>query len=249
MYLAALRSGSPALLVPGDNPAHLESADGRVRPRRRVRPVGRRVAAHRAARRLRPRPAPRPGPAADHVRVDRLAEAGAALPRQPAQQRRAASPSSWSSAARPGDRRRCPCTTATGCRSSTATWRVGAGLVLTDLSVVDACFWELFAAAGATSFAGVPYTFDLLDHYGFGEMELPSLRYVTQAGGRLAPERVARYAQLGRERGWDFYVMYGQTEATARMAYLPPASRGVPSGDDRRPGAGRRHAAGPGAAS
>ncbi|WP_149179993.1 AMP-binding protein [Streptomyces sp. TRM49041] len=98
----------------------------------------------------------------------------------------------------------------------------GAGIVLTDLSVADACFWDLFRATRATSFAGVPYTFDLLDRTGFATMDLPHLRYVTQAGGRLAPERVTRYAELGRGRGWDLYVMYGQTEATARMAYLPP---------------------------
>jgi hypothetical protein len=53
-------------------------------------------------------------------------------------------------------------------------------------------------------------------------MDLPHLRYVTQAGGRLAPERVRRYAELGRARGWQLFVMYGATEATARMAYLPP---------------------------
>ncbi|HEX5771114.1 MAG TPA: AMP-binding protein, partial [Nocardioidaceae bacterium] len=100
--------------------------------------------------------------------------------------------------------------------------RAGAGLMLTDLSVVDACFWDRFRAARATTFAAVPYTFDLLDRVGFARMDLPSLRYVTQAGGRLAPERVRRYAELGRERGWDLFVMYGQTEATARMAYLPP---------------------------
>ena len=94
--------------------------------------------------------------------------------------------------------------------------------MLTDLSVVDTCFWEQFRATGATALAAVPYTFDLLDRVGFGAMDLPSLRYVTQAGGRLAPERVRRYAALGRERGWDLFVMYGQTEATARMAYLPP---------------------------
>jgi acyl-CoA synthetase (AMP-forming)/AMP-acid ligase II len=99
----------------------------------------------------------------------------------------------------------------------------GAGLLLTDLSVSDSCFWERFTAARATTFAGVPYTFDLLDRIGFASMDLPHLRYVTQAGGRLAPDRVARYAALGRVRGWDFFVMYGQTEATARMAYLPPA--------------------------
>jgi acyl-CoA synthetase (AMP-forming)/AMP-acid ligase II len=99
----------------------------------------------------------------------------------------------------------------------------GATLILTDLSVVDACFWDVFREAGGTTFAGVPHTFDLLDRVGFATMRLPRLRYITQAGGRLAPETVRRYAGLGRSQGWDFYVMYGQTEATARMAYLPPS--------------------------
>lgn len=98
----------------------------------------------------------------------------------------------------------------------------GAGLVLTDLSVVDPCFWDLFRARGATAFAAVPYTFELLERVGFAGMDLPTLRYVTQAGGRLAPERVQGFAQLGRRKGWELFVMYGQTEATARMAYLPP---------------------------
>jgi acyl-CoA synthetase (AMP-forming)/AMP-acid ligase II len=98
----------------------------------------------------------------------------------------------------------------------------GAGLVLTNASVVDPGFWHLAADCGATSFAGVPYTFELLDQTEFSELDLPDLRYVTQAGGRMSPERVLRYSELGQRRGWDFYVMYGQTEATARMAYLPP---------------------------
>ncbi|MFP3899334.1 MAG: non-ribosomal peptide synthetase [Acidimicrobiia bacterium] len=98
----------------------------------------------------------------------------------------------------------------------------GAGLILTSNSVVDPCFWDSFRAHGGTSFAGVTHTFELLDRIGFDEMRLPGLRYVTQAGGKLAPDRVRRYAQLAERDGWRFYVMYGQTEATARMAYLPP---------------------------
>ena len=100
--------------------------------------------------------------------------------------------------------------------------RAGAAVVLTDLSVVDGCFWDLARSAGATSFAGVPYTFDLLDRSGFAERRLPTLRFVTQAGGRMRPEQVERYARLGREQGFELFVMYGQTEATARMSYLPP---------------------------
>ena len=99
----------------------------------------------------------------------------------------------------------------------------GASIALTDLSVVDECFWTLFRQAGATTLAGVPYTFELLERVGFASMDLPRLRYVTQAGGRLEPERVRHWAAVGRARGWDLFVMYGQTEATARMAYLPPA--------------------------
>ncbi|MBT2533695.1 AMP-binding protein [Arthrobacter sp. ISL-48] len=98
----------------------------------------------------------------------------------------------------------------------------GAGLVLSGLSVVDPCFWDLFRNCQATAFAAVPYTFELLERAGFADMEVPSLRYVTQAGGRLPPEMVQRYAELGQRRGWELFVMYGQTEATARMAYLPP---------------------------
>ncbi|GAA6526000.1 AMP-binding protein [Intrasporangium sp. DVR] len=111
----------------------------------------------------------------------------------------------------------------------------GASIALTDLSVVDECFWQLFRHAGATTLAGVPYTFELLERVGFESMDLPTLRYVTQAGGRLEPDRVRHWARVGRTRGWDLFVMYGATEATARMAYLPPhltlehaASIGVP---------------------
>jgi acyl-CoA synthetase (AMP-forming)/AMP-acid ligase II len=99
----------------------------------------------------------------------------------------------------------------------------GASLILTTRSVADDGFWELFRAHRGTSFAGVPYTFDLLDRVGFDHMRLPHLRYLTQAGGRMPPERVRRFAELGRRDGWELFVMYGQTEATARMAYLPPA--------------------------
>ena len=99
----------------------------------------------------------------------------------------------------------------------------GAGVVLTDRSVVDPCFWELFRAHRCTNLSGVPHTFELLDRIGFDRLDLPTLRFVTQAGGRMDPAAVRRYAALGVRDGWDLVVMYGQTEATARMAYLPPS--------------------------
>ncbi|MFC7490569.1 MULTISPECIES: AMP-binding protein [unclassified Knoellia] len=111
---------------------------------------------------------------------------------------------------------------------------VGASVLLTDLSVVDACFWDAFRESGGTTLAGVPYTFDLLDAVGFAAMDLPRLRLLTQAGGRMEPAAVRRWAELGKQRGFELAVMYGQTEATARMATLPthlaasnPSSIGV----------------------
>jgi len=100
---------------------------------------------------------------------------------------------------------------------------VGASVVVTDRSVVDPCFWRAVDEHRCTSLAGVPRTFELIELSGADRLAAPSLRRVTQAGGRMAPERVRRLAQLGRRHGWDLFVMYGQTEATARMAYLPPA--------------------------
>ncbi|WP_258190888.1 AMP-binding protein [Arthrobacter sp. PAMC25284] len=115
----------------------------------------------------------------------------------------------------------------------------GAGLVLTEHSVVDPCFWDLFRSAGATSFAAVPYTFELLERVGFAGMDLPRLRYVTQAGGRLDPDTVHSFAELGppprlepfrdvRRHGGD------------RPDGLPPAGPGDHSAPDHRyPGAWR----------
>lgn len=99
---------------------------------------------------------------------------------------------------------------------------VGASVVLTDTSVADPCFWDLARDAGVTTLAAVPHTVELLDRVGFAGMDLPHLRTVTQAGGRLDPHRVVELADLGRAKGFDLFVMYGQTEATARMAVLPP---------------------------
>ncbi|MGL4744045.1 MAG: AMP-binding protein [Dermatophilaceae bacterium] len=99
----------------------------------------------------------------------------------------------------------------------------GASVVLTDYSVADTCFWRLASDSRATTLAGVPHTFELLDRVGFADLDLTHLRTVTQAGGRLDPQRVVALAELGQRRGFDLFVMYGQTEATARMTYLPPA--------------------------
>ena len=94
----------------------------------------------------------------------------------------------------------------------------GASLVLTDESVTRCSLWELAERAGVTSFAGVPHTYALLETSGCVDRLPSTLRYCTVAGGRLDPAAVRAWAQ----RVPSFVVMYGQTEATARMTWLPP---------------------------
>ncbi|WP_309066938.1 AMP-binding protein [Microbacterium sp.] len=99
---------------------------------------------------------------------------------------------------------------------------VGGSLVLTERSASDDGFWRRAEEACITGFAGVPYSFDLLDAVGGVERLPSSIRYVTQAGGRLPTDRVCELALSGARLGFEFFTMYGQTEATARMSYLPP---------------------------
>ena len=98
----------------------------------------------------------------------------------------------------------------------------GAGVALTGASVLDDDLWSL-VDAGATTLALVPHQVDLLERSGRLAEGHTSLRLVTQAGGRLSPDQVTRLAGLGREQGFGLAVMYGQTEATARICVHDPA--------------------------
>ncbi len=97
----------------------------------------------------------------------------------------------------------------------------GAALVLTEHSVVDPEFEALMRREGCTSLSGVPHTWKLIEQVGLLDKDLPALRTLTQAGGKMPAERVARIAEWATEHGKRLFVMYGQTECTARMAYLP----------------------------
>ncbi len=101
-------------------------------------------------------------------------------------------------------------------------WLVGATVVLSDHSVLQRRMWEVFDDEACTSLAGVPYTYQLLERVGFREMPLPSLRSLQQAGGALDRRLAALYRDHMAARSGRFYVMYGQTEATARIAVVPP---------------------------
>jgi acyl-coenzyme A synthetase/AMP-(fatty) acid ligase len=100
---------------------------------------------------------------------------------------------------------------------------VGASVLLTDSSLMEKRFWEQFSLQRVTSLSGVPYTFDLLKRLRWTRMDLPHLRVLTQAGGKLSAELVKEFAGQCMQKGIRFYVMYGAAEATARMSYLIPS--------------------------
>ncbi|MDX2321705.1 MAG: AMP-binding protein, partial [Moritella sp.] len=100
--------------------------------------------------------------------------------------------------------------------------QAGACTVFTAHSVLDAGFWHDLVTYSATSFAGVPYTFETLLKTDFDFKQYPTLRYVTQAGGKLEGYLVKEYALQAQANEVEFFVMYGQTEAAPRISYLPP---------------------------
>ncbi|NVK57578.1 MAG: AMP-binding protein [Alteromonadaceae bacterium] len=100
--------------------------------------------------------------------------------------------------------------------------QAGATVCFTRHSVFDKDFWAQVKALPVHSLSGVPSFYEMLARLRFTRMDLPHLRYFTQAGGRLKPDLVEAFAKYADEQKKSFFVMYGQTEATARMAYLAP---------------------------
>jgi long-chain acyl-CoA synthetase len=99
---------------------------------------------------------------------------------------------------------------------------VGAELVIEDNLAYPLRSLQRMADLRVTGFAGVPSTFTLLlTRCRLRDYDLAALRYVTQAGGAMTRTAIERLrAELPAT---EFFVMYGQTEATARISYLPPA--------------------------
>ncbi len=99
----------------------------------------------------------------------------------------------------------------------------GAAVVLTDDGLVGDGFWRAVRRHACTSLAAVPHGYQILRRLDLDRLEVPALTTLTQAGGRLDPALVAHFAGQLQRRGGRLFVMYGQTEATARITVLPPA--------------------------
>lgn len=99
---------------------------------------------------------------------------------------------------------------------------VGATIFLSGRSLADKAFWDLLKEEKITSFTGVPYSYEILQKLRFFKMDLPDLKVITQGGGKLGSELFKLCAEYAAKYGKKFIATYGQTEGTARMAFLEP---------------------------
>lgn len=98
---------------------------------------------------------------------------------------------------------------------------VGATVLITNQSMTDRAFWQFMKDKKATSFTGVPYSFEILNLMRFFRMDLPDLKLLTQGGGKMPKALNEKFVEYCKNTGKRWIATYGQSEGTARMAYLP----------------------------
>ena len=97
----------------------------------------------------------------------------------------------------------------------------GGSLYLDSRVVFPGALLEALSREECTGFAGVPLTFEIMRRQvDFSSLSFPRLRYLTQAGGAMSPDTIAWVRKAFSPA--RLFVMYGQTEATSRLSYLPP---------------------------
>ena len=97
----------------------------------------------------------------------------------------------------------------------------GAATVVTSYGLLDNEFWDLMEDQEVTLFHGVPNTYEIMYKMEMFSEDFPALKTLTQAGGKLNRELHAFVADYARTQGKKFIVMYGQSEATAAITWLP----------------------------
>lgn len=117
---------------------------------------------------------------------------------------------------------------------------VGATILVTNQSMTDRAFWQFLKEQRATSFTGVPYSFEILNLMRFFRMDLPDLQLLTQGGGKMPRALNQKFVDYCNSTGKRWIATYGQSEGTARMAWLPAEwaeskmgsiGRAVPNGE------------------
>jgi len=96
----------------------------------------------------------------------------------------------------------------------------GASIVVDECSIVSKEFFQHIESHDVSTLNGVPFTYETLIRLKFWKKLPKSLRRMTQAGGKLKLKEFEKISDICAELDIDFYSMYGQTEATARMSIL-----------------------------
>ncbi len=97
---------------------------------------------------------------------------------------------------------------------------VGATLLITDEKVISKKFWDFASSKKMSIFAGVPYTYEVLKKLKIFEKNDVKFKKLLQAGGKLNEEMEKYLRDYSSKNNVELYIMYGQTEATARMSCL-----------------------------
>ena len=97
----------------------------------------------------------------------------------------------------------------------------GAAIVLSDDGIISRELWAKINDFKVTSMAGVPFLYQMLRNLKYKRFNTQGIRYITQAGGKLDFDSINYFKDECAKQGQEFVVMYGQTEATARMSYVP----------------------------
>lgn len=99
----------------------------------------------------------------------------------------------------------------------------GCTIQLNEFAVVQRAFWELLYQSKATTFGGVPFLYEQIKHLGLEKILKSNVRYLTQAGGKLSKTTLNEIYKICDLGSIEFFVMYGQTEASARISILNPS--------------------------
>ncbi len=111
----------------------------------------------------------------------------------------------------------------------------GGRIVVTSASIIQKQFWELAKKRQITNLNGTPFHYKCINKLRILNKSWPNLNFLTQAGGKLEENLQLEIARNARNQGLEFYIMYGQTEATSRIAYLNPKKAEVKLGSVGQP--------------
>ena len=97
-----------------------------------------------------------------------------------------------------------------------------ASIIINRYSLLQKEFWNLLQKSKATTFGGVPFSFEVLKKLKSEKLNFYNVKNITQAGGKLNEDLQIYFSNVFKKKKIKFFIMYGSTEATSRMTYLPP---------------------------